>query len=572
MYFLIAFLVCILCPVLVVAEPICRNIVDTKLNYLLLKAKDDECIPVEIWLDDIDHTSITLQAEKRTGIAKSELDVNKPLALPITKQKSTYIDKENIRIAREVEREKTDRFIIEKRTLSKSSYKDKISSFINAAGLSKYVTWTSTYSPSFLANLNKKQISALQKNSLVCSISYYKPQEYTPESNVSLGTARGNYTRDTLGYTGSGVKIGMYDSGSVSASLNPELSGRRIINLVSSAASEHASKVASFIVGKNWGYAPDATLYCMGGPGLMMRSSVETFLDQGVSVINMSMGGGECTTYDSDSNWLDHVSYQHQVSVVKSAGNDGNDRYITSPGAAYNIITVGAIDCNHTIAVHDDTPYFRNNLLYPASCKPEVFAPGHNYDTGASVGGTSDAAPQVTGLIAQLIEQRPAIASNPMLIKALVLVGGHDINAYESFQTAGYSSIAPYHAGAIDAKVSCSSSSGGKYFTGQVTTVYSKEIAVSSSWSYLHLALTWDVGSWIVTDDHEGGAMIPSSLIDLGFRIYAPGSDTPVAVGQTAQNSYELMEVPVNGRGGTWRVEVSNYSNNIPSFFAVAYY
>lgn len=82
----------------------------------------------------------------------------------------------------------------------------------------------------------------------------------------------------------------MYDSGSVSASLNPELSGRRIINLVSSAASEHASKVASFIVGKNWGYAPDATLYCMGGPGLMMRSSVETLLDQGVSVINMSMG------------------------------------------------------------------------------------------------------------------------------------------------------------------------------------------------------------------------------------------------------------------------------------------
>ena len=66
--------------------------------------------------------------------------------------------------------------------------------------------------------------------------------------------------------------------------------------------------------------------------------------------------------------------------------------------------------------------------------------------------------------------------------------------------------------------------------------------------------------------------MIPSSLIDLGFRIYAPGSDTPVAVGQTAQNSYELMEVPDNGRGGTWRVEVSNYSNNIPSFFAVAYY
>lgn len=32
--------------------------------------------------------------------------------------------------------------------------------------------------------------------------------------------------------------------------------------------------------------------------------------------------------------------------------------------------------------------------------KPEVFAPGHNYDTGASVGGTSDAAPQVIGLIA----------------------------------------------------------------------------------------------------------------------------------------------------------------------------
>ena len=107
------------------------------------------------------------------------------------------------------------------------------------------------------------------------------------------------------------------------------------------------------------------------------------------------------------------------------AMNAANDKSVIKTWSRRSTIFPSFV--GHTIAVHDDTPYFRNNLLYPASCKPEVFAPGHNYDTGASVGGTSDAAPQVTGLIAQLIEQRPAIASNPMLIKALVLVGGQDI-------------------------------------------------------------------------------------------------------------------------------------------------
>lgn len=59
-------------------------------------------------------------------------------------------------------------------------------------------------------------------------------------------------------------------------------------------------------------------------------------------------------------------------------------------------------------------------ILRPVNRK--CLHPGHNYDTGASVGGTSDAAPQVTGLSGTAIEQRPACFKSP-LINALVLVG-----------------------------------------------------------------------------------------------------------------------------------------------------
>ena len=159
--------------------------------------------------------------------------------------------------------------------------------------------------------------------------------------------------------------------------------------------------------------------------------------NQGARIINVSEG------YEADNNvnWLDRaVDYwarNNFRAIVKSAGNTGGS--ITTPGKAWNIITVGATDDNNNADWSDDQMWSDSSYVNPTSPhndreKPEIVAVGASV-TAVGVNnvpqtrsGTSHAAPQVAGLVALLIHRNADLYNWPEAAKSIIMASAtHNI-------------------------------------------------------------------------------------------------------------------------------------------------
>jgi hypothetical protein len=119
---------------------------------------------------------------------------------------------------------------------------------------------------------------------------------------------------------------------------------------------------------------------------------------------------------------IDYQVQAHCITFVKSAGNEGNNTgYITSPGYAYNAITVGAIEYNtsNELVRFPGSSYISSSPLI----KPNVVTYHRIIDLpywNGVVSHTSHATPQVTGCIALLLESNPNYALFPEEILSLI--------------------------------------------------------------------------------------------------------------------------------------------------------
>ena len=233
-------------------------------------------------------------------------------------------------------------------------------------------------------------------------------------------------------YHGNGIKIGLLDV------RLPSITGH--LNGISystygNRTGDHASLVSA-VLGGNSGIADEASLYFTSVYGERENAYAYSFykccewlIDNDVNVINMSMYILDSYgVYDSWCAYADYIVENLKVTWVKSAGNfrGSNDtttlNYISSPGAALNLITVASNDANLKIAQSSSyllKPAWENQILKPTLTAPGVKITGIE-GFSAPKGGTSVATPVVTGIVALLMEEFPDLKYAPEEVMAIL--------------------------------------------------------------------------------------------------------------------------------------------------------
>jgi len=593
---------------------------DPALETILQNTRSDKRIPVDVWLYE------TETMEEREAAVLSKTGINKRKI--ISTENAPLSEKTTLSAS------KIDEYIEAERALYAKNRKDQyallLKNYESMEGLKETREvkrlFFSQYAPMISAELTPAEIKTLARDTRVQSI-YYSPH-VTLENNSDIAaqvTAAG-YVRDNMGYTGSGIKIGMIES-----SMPDPQSNYFSSNVICDSTAEplpggtwHANRVAVIMVGAAAenngvvykGIVPNATLYstCYNNTNTAVdwRSKVEWLLTQGVHVINMSaeiklldenwIPGEEHVVdpslypeaglYDLHERWLDHVAISHSVHFVVSAGNHDPQigHKITSPALAYNIISVGAIDDNNTASNHqDDTrALFSCYEETIGTNKPDLVAPGANIYTAVPIdyasdltpeqqtSGTSFAAPQVTAIVAQLCQYRPALRTLQDAMKAILTASiSHGKLAFDS-SDADAVNFDKYGAGVVNAQAAFYTAGNGRYLTADfpANTAANTErrytFYVSSSDTKIRVSLAWLKYS-TVSGTHATSDPADYAIADLDLYILDPNGNY-IASAITSDNNVEIIDFEPNS-AGNYTIVVSHCEGSPrATYYALAWW
>lgn len=369
-----------------------------------------------------------------------------------------------------------DAYTVAKRKTITSLYKEDTDAFVKQYVDEKSdVVYTGSYSSTIILYATKAEIEYYAQKADVNRISTFVDELQEPslfDVQTDIGTDAIVGTRSTAynsgsGYRGTNVKVGILEAGSgrynpsatqlapiPSTQLQYVANQRADGTYITPTVTAHATMVTTLIVGQAVtvngrlyeGVVPKATVYQM--PVVystdVMRG-ISQLANLGVSVINYSGGSGNTLDYASYDQEIDNILKSSGVSFVVSAGNTGNNdpeddpenpQYpcITSPGKAYNAITVGNLrtksgaytSLSPIYSMSSSSSY--DELSHIAN-KPDISAPGSSIayvssgTTITSMSGTSCAAPLITGIVAQLHQARVLAKTNPTRTKATLLLG-----------------------------------------------------------------------------------------------------------------------------------------------------
>jgi serine protease AprX len=222
----------------------------------------------------------------------------------------------------------------------------------------------------------------------------------------------------------------------------------------------HGTHVASICAGSGAaqggtyrGVAPEARLYVakvldQGGSGSMsgVMAGVEWAVDQGVQVINLSLGGSGSSDGTDALSLTCNAAVSRGIVVCVAAGNEGpTARTVGAPGAASDVITIGATDRSDRVASFSSRGPTRDGRTKPDLCFPgtDIVAaraagttmgtPRGQYYTAAS--GTSMATPHASGLAALLVQAR--MGASPAQIKQALMGTALDLGLDPNAQGTG---------------------------------------------------------------------------------------------------------------------------------------
>ncbi|MBN1579522.1 MAG: S8 family serine peptidase, partial [Anaerolineae bacterium] len=173
---------------------------------------------------------------------------------------------------------------------------------------------------------------------------------------------------------------------------------------------------------------------------------VEWAVDQNVDVINLSLGGTSSSDGTDALSMTCNAAVAQGIVVCIAAGNSGpGSRTIGSPGAAADVITVGATDRSDGIARFSSRGPTADGRTKPDICFPGtdiVAARAANTSMGQPLGnhytaasGTSMATPHIAGLAALLLQANPDLT--PAQVKTALMDTALNLGLDPNTQGAG---------------------------------------------------------------------------------------------------------------------------------------
>ncbi|MFA5103807.1 MAG: S8 family serine peptidase [Candidatus Margulisiibacteriota bacterium] len=263
------------------------------------------------------------------------------------------------------------------------------------------------------------------------------PLSATVEDNIAL--IKADKVWDNLGFRGTGVKVGIADTGALST--HPDLSGKISLQAsfnsvgtqISTDAPDtngHGTHVAGIIAGGNAsgkyiGAAPEADLIIAkvfndSGTGTFAQvvGGIEWLITNDAKIVNLSLGSDSVGIADTDwKNMVDTWDSVSKVLIVAAIGNGGPPaETTTSPGNVPNALGIGAVLASDDIwSGSSRGPILWSGTIY---IKPDISAPGVSIKSSYNNGdyeymtGTSMACPHTSAVAALMLQANPTLETS----------------------------------------------------------------------------------------------------------------------------------------------------------------
>ncbi len=567
-----------------------KDVIAGKVDEKVLSAFDDgaKTAKVYVWLNDIDQKQVDKAVEQKTGLRADNLAVidenisnelatrivseadNDKLTTETEKMLQAYLDRTAAQ--RTQERERTDLYTATRRAEAKAKYNEKSASFLTKNSInSEKVIFNSNYAPMLILELTKQEINALAKREDVVIIGLYQEIITVDEAvTIAEGMEKTSVTRikTVSGLTGDDVKLGIVDNYGLAVE-NPIIDtvfGQRVHNITGYATADTTSHVygVATVMASSSGVAHAAEIYTVGvtannpntpefESGYNVLECIELLLDQNVACINISQGWyfayeNNEPYYDMWCAWVDHIVYQHNVSIVTSAGNGGE--YVSSPGLARNAITVGSYDIEFD-ANGNEVKRLESYSGYEELTgfeKPDVVALGEwSFNEG-----TSYAAPFVTGLIGLILELRPTLTAYPHILKAIIMASCHEkalpSTIGETAETMEAGTTEKQGAGIVNPYIAVAIASHGTYGFGiwehDTATKDIRFLQPIENASSINVCMTWLHFSECDSILHSGGNLGYDYPIDIDFSLKSKGYE--IGISTKENTSAEIVYANLN--------------------------
>lgn len=260
---------------------------------------------------------------------------------------------------------------------------------------------------------------------------------------------------------------------------------------------------------------------------------------------------------------MDNFVYKYRTTEFSSAGNSCNGKntecYVSSPGKAFNVITVGAVLPYNNYSYTSYSDFGNPNT---GNTKPEIvnatnfwFKEGQIYPSASNVyfSGTSASSPYSAAMAALLMEKDSRFKRHPELVKAVMLSASnvfpanydHDADDYLNTYRVGMPTLDKMlqsEVGGIDAP------NGSVFVNGSPETFTIDNIVKGKKY---RVAISWlNSGTYIRFNNKIGQ--------DLDLYVYQGGKE--VGRSNSAQNPFEVVEFTAKSSENL-KLQIKRYGN-----------